>query len=146
MLSYRNWNYSSYPRISFPIFPWYQKKIDKVFGKYRSPGIGAMDFQLIGTEGHFLKRILRRVHSPNLRWLYWSDCPYSYLPSWIPMKNLRFLKVSGGALETLWQGKSQVNLGKFAGSFAIDIALQVSNELYGFSHENHPYIYTFFLQ
>jgi hypothetical protein len=81
--------------------------------RYHFLGIGAMNLQLLETEGHLLERILRRVHSPNLIWLSWRDCPYTYLPSWIPMKNLRVLKVEGRVLKTLWQGKSQVNLNSY---------------------------------
>lgn len=59
--------------------------------------------------GH-LEPILRRVHSPNLIWLRWRECPYYSLPSWIPMDNLRVLQVFGSVLKTLWQSKSQVPL------------------------------------
>jgi Leucine-rich repeat (LRR) protein len=67
-----------------------------------------MKLQLLQTEGHLLERILRRVHSPDLVWLSWRDCPYSNLPSWIPVNNLRVLKVEGKVLKTLWQDRSQV--------------------------------------
>ena len=117
----------------------YQTKIEKLFGNrlfgnrsiellctcYRFPGVGATKLQFLSTEGYLLERILRRVHPQNLIWLSWTDCPYSYLPSWIPMRNLRVLKVQGKVLETLWQGKSQVNLNfelEFVCLVAIDIA------------------------
>lgn len=61
------------------------------------------------VEDGLLERILGRVHSPNLIWLRWYNCPYSSLPSWIPMKNLRVLEVQGNELETLWQGELQVH-------------------------------------
>ena len=77
--------------------------------RYRFHGFDVMNFQLVETQGHLLDRILR-VRSPNLIWLSWRDCPYKYLPSWITIKNLRVLTVEGGVLETLWQGKWQVNL------------------------------------
>lgn len=76
-----------------------------------------MNFHLVETEGHLLDRILR-VHSPNLSWLSWRHCPYTCLPSWITVKNLRVLKVEGAVLKTLWQGISQVNLN----FLSIDIA------------------------
>jgi len=63
------------------------------------PGIAALKLQLLQTEGYLLERILTRVHSPNLVWLSWRDCPYSDLPSWIPMNNLRVLKVPFQLLE-----------------------------------------------
>eukprot|EP00253_Pinus_taeda_P035027 PITA_35027 len=75
--------------------------------RYRSLGIGITHLQLIQTRGHLLGHILRRAHSPNLLWLSWYDCPYSYLPSWIPLKNLRVLKVYGTVFKALWQGRSQ---------------------------------------
>jgi hypothetical protein len=82
---------------------------NRLYNTHHFPGIGAANLQLLETEGHFLERILK-MHPPNLRWLSWRDYPYNYLPSWIPMKNSRFLKVEGRVLKTLWQGKSQVNL------------------------------------
>jgi hypothetical protein len=77
--------------------------------RYSFHGISVMNLQLLETVGLLLDRILR-VRLPNLIWLSWRDCPYKYLPSWITLENLRVLKVNGGELETLWQGKSQVNL------------------------------------
>lgn len=65
--------------------------------------------QLVDSVSSLLERIMRGVKSPNLIWLRWRDCPYSSLPSWIPLKNLRVLQVSGSILETLWQQESQVN-------------------------------------
>jgi hypothetical protein len=72
-------------------------------------GIQMRKLQLVDTEGSLLERILMRVKSPNLIWLCWKECPYSSLPPWILMKNLRVLQVSGYTLETLWQHESQVN-------------------------------------
>jgi hypothetical protein len=77
--------------------------------RYSFHGISVMNLQLLETVGLLSDRILR-VRLPNLIWLSWRDCPYKYLPSWITLENLRVLKVKGGELETLWQGKSQVNL------------------------------------
>ena len=106
---------------------------------YRFPGVGATKLQFLSTEGYLLERILRRVHPQNLIWLSWTDCPYSYLPSWIPMRNLRVLKVQGKVLETLWQGKSQVNLNlllKFEWLVHTDIPPEsVSTSSNSFLHE-----------
>lgn len=63
---------------------------------------------LIDVEDGHMERVLRRVQSPNLKWLRWHKCPYSSLPSWIPMKNLTFMEVWGRRLKTLWQDESQV--------------------------------------
>eukprot|EP00253_Pinus_taeda_P005444 PITA_05444 len=75
--------------------------------RYRFLGIGTTHLQLIQTRGHLLEHILRTAHSPNLLWLSWYDCPYSYLPSWIPVKTLRVLKVYGTEFKALWQGRWQ---------------------------------------
>eukprot|EP00253_Pinus_taeda_P012245 PITA_12245 len=56
---------------------------------------------LVDTEGSLLERILKSAKSPNLIWLCWNKCPYSSLPPLIPMKKLKFLRVSGDKLETL---------------------------------------------
>jgi hypothetical protein len=72
-------------------------------------GIRMGRLQLVDTEGPLLECIMKRVKAPNLIWLRWKECPYSSLPSWISMKNLRILQVSGSRLETLWQHESQVN-------------------------------------
>lgn len=66
------------------------------------------NLQLVATEDGNLKSILRRVESPNLKWLRWNNCPYTCLPSWIPMKNIRVLEVGGNKLKTLWRAESQV--------------------------------------
>ena len=68
--------------------------------------------QIIHTEGSLLERILTMANSSaDILWIRWRDCPYSSLPSWIPMNNLRILHVSGSVLNTLWQreGESQVH-------------------------------------
>ena len=74
-----------------------------------SDGIQTSRLQLVEYESILLKRILSRAESPNLLWLSWKECPYTYLPSWIQMENLRVLQVSNCSLETLWQQESQVN-------------------------------------
>jgi Leucine-rich repeat (LRR) protein len=66
--------------------------------------------QLLRAEGDCLERIFSPGHSPRLVWLSWHQCPYSFLPSWMPMKNLRVLEVTGGELETLWQNRSEAPL------------------------------------
>lgn len=65
------------------------------------------NLQLLATEDGCLKRIFSRVRSPHLIWLCWSKCPYSSLPSWIPMDNLRVLEVAGSRLNVLWPHESQ---------------------------------------
>eukprot|EP00253_Pinus_taeda_P035438 PITA_35438 len=76
----------------------------------RSRITGTRGFELLVTEGDHLKRILKRAHSPNFVWLRWYECPCSFLPSWMPMKNLRVLHVRGGNLKTLWEEESQAPL------------------------------------
>ena len=67
--------------------------------------------RILDTENALLERILRRVELPDVIWLRWEKCPHSSLPSWVPLKNLRFLQVSKSMLNTLWQrgGEAQVN-------------------------------------
>ena len=65
--------------------------------------------ELVDTEGILLERILNSVKFPDLLSLWWKQCPYSSLPSWIPVKKLRVLRVSGSTLQTLWKPESQVN-------------------------------------
>jgi len=98
---------------SFPEPSWLKCWCDEVFGNclrkliHPSP-YRSSNFQLIATEEDNLESILRRVESPNLIWLRWNNCPYTWLPKWIPMKNIRVLEVSGNKLETLWRAESQV--------------------------------------
>ena len=77
---------------------------DDAFG-----GIRMKRLQLLDIEDVLLDNILPKTQSSNLIWLRWNKCPYSSLPSSIPMKNLRVLHVSGDKLETLWEEESQVN-------------------------------------
>ena len=72
-------------------------------------GIQMRKLQLVDTEGSLLEPILKRVKLPKLIWLRWKECPFSSLPPWVPLKNLRVLQVSGYRLETLWELESQVN-------------------------------------
>jgi Leucine-rich repeat (LRR) protein len=62
----------------------------------------------VETEYKFLPSLLSVAMSQNLIWLRLNNCPYSYLPSCIPMKNLRVLDVKGNKF--LWRGKSQAPL------------------------------------
>eukprot|EP00253_Pinus_taeda_P009561 PITA_09561 len=94
---------------------WFKSWCDELLGNClrklidRAP-YSFRNLQLVATEDGNLKSILRRVESPNLKWLRWTDCPYSCLPSWIPMENLRVLEVGGKKLKTLWQAESQAPL------------------------------------
>jgi len=95
---------------------WYKKWTDEVFGNCmrhlvnNSPTCGILNLRLIATEDGYLKLILKRARSPHLLWLRWYKCPYSCLPSWIPMENLRVLEVAGLKLKLLWERESQVPL------------------------------------
>ena len=70
---------------------------------------GMKNLHLVAAEDDYLERILKRTGSTHLIWLCWYKCPYSSLPSWIPMEKLRVLEVGGSELKILWQRKSQVN-------------------------------------
>eukprot|EP00253_Pinus_taeda_P005776 PITA_05776 len=59
------------------------------------PAIKMRALQLLESEGKFVEGIIRRVWSPNLVWLRWSDCPCSSLPTWIRMDQLKVLEVQG---------------------------------------------------
>lgn len=92
---------------------WYKRRSHEFLGKHVMKlrnRVHNEKLQLLDIEGGHLERIFRRVHSPNLVWLRWKDCPYYSLPSSIPMENLRVLQVFGSSLKTLWQGISQVNI------------------------------------
>lgn len=72
-------------------------------------GADTSSLQLLSAEGNLVESIVRVGQSPQLIWLCWLNCPFSSLPSWIPTKKLRVLKISedDSGLETLWQ-ESQV--------------------------------------
>eukprot|EP00253_Pinus_taeda_P029472 PITA_29472 len=74
------------------------------------PAIKMRTLQLLESEGEFVEGIIRRVRSPNLVWLRWTNCPYSSLPTWIPMDHLKVLEVSGPKLKKLWLHDSQAPL------------------------------------
>jgi hypothetical protein len=69
---------------------------------------GPRNLKFLAAEGGYVEDILTRVGSPDLIWLRWYKCTYSYLPSWIPMENLRVLEVYGSKLTELWRPESQV--------------------------------------
>ena len=56
---------------------------------------GMKKLPLVVAEDDYLERILKRAGSTHLIWLCWYKCPYSSLPSWIPMEKLRVLEVGG---------------------------------------------------
>jgi len=92
---------------------WFKSWCDEVLGNCLRKLIDPTPYrfrslQLVATEDGNLKSILRRVQSPNLIWLRWNCCPYSCLPPWIPMKNIRVLEVVGSKLKTLWREEFQV--------------------------------------
>jgi len=60
--------------------------------------------QALVTEEGLLECILMRVSLQNLLWLFHFKSPYSYLPSWIAMNNLR-VEVHGDGLKTLLEGE-----------------------------------------
>jgi hypothetical protein len=83
--------------------------------------------QLLRAESNSVQSIFSVAQSPQLVWLSWSSCPFSTLPSWVSLGNLRVLYIkrenwkrcgnknlsanviyTGGELETLWQHESQV--------------------------------------
>lgn len=92
---------------------WYRRWSDEVFGNcmrqlFNNFGRGGiLNLQFVATEDGYLERILRRARSPNLIWLRWYRCPYSCLPSWIRMENLKVLELTGGQLKLLWKHQSQ---------------------------------------
>lgn len=77
---------------------WFKNWCDEVLGNCLRKLIDPKPYrvrklQLVATEDRHLESILRRVESPNLTWLCWNNCPFSCLPPWIPMKNIRVLEV-----------------------------------------------------
>jgi hypothetical protein len=68
---------------------------------------GGSNLKFVAAQDGYLEDILRKVGSPDLIWLRWYKCPYSALPSWIPMENLAVLEVAGSNLKELWQRESE---------------------------------------
>ena len=69
-------------------------------------GIQTKRFQLVDTEASLFDRTIMTMNSLNLIWICLKKHRNSSLPSWILMKNLRLLQVSGSAVEILWQDES----------------------------------------
>eukprot|EP00253_Pinus_taeda_P029137 PITA_29137 len=63
--------------------------------------------QLLEAEGDCVQSILNVAQTPELIWLSWINCPYSSLPSWILLKNLRVLQIKGTEFETIWADERQ---------------------------------------
>nr|QEH91620.1 putative TIR-NBS-LRR protein [Pinus monticola] len=63
--------------------------------------------QLLAAEGDCVESILNVAQPPHLIWLRWINCPYSSLPPWISMENLRVLQIEGKEFETIWKDESQ---------------------------------------
>ena len=64
--------------------------------------------QLLAAGCYCVESILNVAQPPELIWLHWINCPYSSLPSWILMKNLRVLQIKGKEFETIWADECQV--------------------------------------
>ena len=57
-----------------------------------------------------LEHIWEKVEVPNILWLSWINCPYSSLPSWIELQNVKFLQVYGSELKTLWERENELQV------------------------------------
>lgn len=93
-----------------PKMSWFKRSMTQLLTRllntrHRFLGVGLLD-----VEDGDMERILTRVQSPNVIWIRWYKCPFSSLPTWIPMQNLTYLEVGGRLLQTLWQGQSQAPL------------------------------------
>nr|ADE77602.1 unknown [Picea sitchensis] len=73
--------------------------------------------QVLKASGNCVESIFSIVHSPQLVclspqlvWLCWHSCPFTSLPSWIPLNKLRVLEIKGIELETLWPDEHQAPL------------------------------------
>lgn len=68
--------------------------------------------QLLEADGDCLESIFTGLqYSPHPVWLCWHNSPHSILPSWLPIKNLRVLQLTGGQpLQTFWESESQAPL------------------------------------
>ena len=72
-------------------------------------GIQMRRLQLVDTKASLLERSIMTMNSLNLIWICLNKDSNSSLPSWILMKNLRLLQVSGSATKIFWQDESHVN-------------------------------------
>jgi len=70
------------------------------------------NLKILDTENDLLECILRKVELPNLLWLTWRGCPHSTLPSWVGVKNLKFLHVPDSKLNTLWEGEGELQVNR----------------------------------
>eukprot|EP00253_Pinus_taeda_P005269 PITA_05269 len=89
---------------------WYKRCIQELLGNCKRALLNTDRYhglRILASEYYYVEAILRRVRSPHLIWLRWYKCPYSSLPSWVPLGNLRVLEVRGSRLKTLWQQESQ---------------------------------------
>ena len=77
------------------------------FRRSREVFHGPKNLKFVAAQDGYVEDILTRAGSPDLIWLHWYECPCSYLPSWIPMENLRVLEVAGSKLTELWRPESQ---------------------------------------
>lgn len=84
--------------------------------------------QLLSAQG-CVDKIFRVGQSPQLIWLHWSNCPYSSLPSNMPMENLRVLCIKGSKLNTPWEHISQVPLQLRELHIATDSLLKIPNSI-----------------
>ena len=66
-------------------------------------GIQMRRLQLVDTEASLLEHSIMTMKSLDLIWICMNKNPNSSLPSWMLMKNLRLLQVSGSATEIFWQ-------------------------------------------
>eukprot|EP00253_Pinus_taeda_P034021 PITA_34021 len=82
-------------------------------------GIAPQMLRILDTEGTVLESILGTVELSGILWLRWKKYPYSSLPSWISVKNLRYLEVWGSELNTLWKSESESQLAVFLEVLAV---------------------------
>ena len=57
-----------------------------------------------------LEHIWEKVEVPKILWLGWINCPYSSLPSWIQLQNVKFLQVYGSELKTSWERENELQV------------------------------------
>jgi len=89
--------------------------------------------RLLRAEG-CLDEVFRVGQSPELIWLCWSNCPYSSLPSIIPMKNLTVLCLKGSKLTTPWKHNSEVPLQLRELHIATDVVLKIPKSVGQLKH------------
>lgn len=79
-------------------------------GRFSDEVFRISKLQLLRANGDIVEGILSKVRSPNLNLIYLVcyDSRWSSLPSWIPMSDLRVLRLNSCKLERLWQRESEV--------------------------------------